>query len=112
MGAIGHIFIFMLIVRRGPLFTTLVTTTRKVFTVLLSVYSSNASLHSNEATGICIVIAGLLLEGLSSLHTKKDSGAKAAAPETLGTAPRVPGLSSAASDSAGPGRLPGDKKHK
>ena len=96
----------MLLSRRGPIFLALVTTTRKVFTVLLSIFTSDAILAKTEVVGILIVISGLLLEGLSSVLFKSSKQAKA------NSAPHHPGQNTAASNGAEKTGHSEEKKHK
>ena len=58
------IFIFMVLARKGPIYLAVVSTSRSLFTVLLSVYSSNATLTTEQKTGIFIVFGYLITEGL------------------------------------------------
>lgn len=109
LSSLGSIFIFMLLARRGPIFLALVTTTRKVFTVLLSVYTSNASLVQTEVVGIIIVIGGLVLEGLSALFSKKPDNGKAS---PTGSLPQNSGPNSPADFGVELGRDKGSKKLK
>lgn len=67
LSCLGNIFIYMLLSRRGPIVLALVTTTRKVFTVLISIKTSNSKLGRMKQLGIGIVILGLLCECVSSV---------------------------------------------
>lgn len=71
-GSLGNVFIFRLLSSRGPIVLALVTTTRKVFSVLLSAHSSATRLVGAKGLGIGIVMGGILLESYSSLTKNKD----------------------------------------
>ena len=71
-GSLGNVFIFRLLSSRGPIVLALVTTTRKVFSVLLSAHSSATKLVGMKGLGIGIVVVGILLETSVSLFKKKD----------------------------------------
>lgn len=68
--SIGNIFLFMILARRGPIVVALVTTTRKVFTVLLSAYTNNTPLKGTRGLGIGIVCFGVMLECSQSVYEK------------------------------------------
>lgn len=75
-GSLGNVFIFRLLSSRGPIVLALVTTTRKVFSVLLSAHSSATKLVGMKGVGIGIVVIGILLETSISLFKKKDETEK------------------------------------
>lgn len=58
-GAIGQLFIFMMVSAFGPLSCSVVTTTRKFFTVLFSVIFFGNALASRQWIGAILVFAGL-----------------------------------------------------
>ena len=62
MSAIGQLFIFLTIASFGPLVCSLITTTRKFFTVLISVLLFGNSLTSQEWLGTAFVFVGLGLD--------------------------------------------------
>jgi UDP-galactose transporter B1 len=70
--AIGQSFIFYTISEFDPLVCTTVTTTRKVFSVLLSVFINGHAMSAQGWGGIGLASAGIL----SELFDKKDHGAK------------------------------------
>lgn len=70
-GSLGNVFIFSLLSSRGPIVLALVTTTRKVFSVLLSAHSSATKLRGFKGLGIAIVVGGILAESYSSMTKKK-----------------------------------------
>ena len=73
---LGNIFIFMLLSQRGSIVLALVTTTRKVFTVLLTAHNTALKLEGMRGIGIGVVIAGIVMETVHSLlgkNTKKST---------------------------------------
>merc|ERR1719223_2685301 len=60
--AIGQAFIFYVISSFDPLVCATVTTTRKVFSVLLSIFTKGHSLNGQGWGGICLACAGILSE--------------------------------------------------
>jgi len=61
--AFGQFFIFMCVSDFGPLPCSIVTTTRKFFTVLASVIIFGNSLITRQWLGVVFVFAGLFLDG-------------------------------------------------
>lgn len=61
--AFGQFFIFMCVSDFGPLPCSIVTTTRKFFTVLASVVFFGNSLMTRQWVGVSLVFAGLFLDG-------------------------------------------------
>jgi len=72
--ALGQFFIFMTVSDFGPLPCSIVTTTRKFFTVLASVLLFGNSLVNRQWLGCFFVFAGIFLDGL---YGKQKSQAKA-----------------------------------
>jgi len=70
-GAIGQLFIFMMVSSFGPLPCSIVTTTRKFFSVLFSVIFFGNSLAGRQWLGTILVFAGLFADMLVG---KKPSG--------------------------------------
>jgi len=70
--AIGQSFIFYTIAEFDPLVCTTVTTTRKVFSVLLSIFMNGHQLSAQGWAGIGLASGGIL----SELFDKKDHGHK------------------------------------
>lgn len=70
-GAIGQLFIFMMVSHFGPLPCSVVTTTRKFFTVLFSVLFFGNSLTGRQWLGTLLVFSGLFADMLMG---KKPSG--------------------------------------
>ncbi|CAH0716608.1 unnamed protein product, partial [Brenthis ino] len=62
MGALGQLFIFYMVAEFGPLPCSVVTTTRKFFTVLASVVIFGNVLHSRQWIGAILVFSGLFLD--------------------------------------------------
>lgn len=61
-GAIGQLFIFMMVSHFGPLPCSIVTTTRKFFTVLFSVLFFGNSLSNRQWFGTMLVFSGLFAD--------------------------------------------------
>jgi solute carrier family 35 (UDP-galactose transporter), member B1 len=61
-GAFGQLFIFMMVADFGPLPCSIVTTTRKFFTVLFSVIFFGNSLTSRQWMGTVLVFTGLFAD--------------------------------------------------
>jgi len=75
--ALGQYFIFMCVSEFGPLPCSLVTTTRKFFTVLGSVIIFGNSLTNRQWFGAALVFTGLVLDGVygkSKPKQPKESG--------------------------------------
>jgi len=62
--ALGQYFIFMTISEFGPLPCSIITTTRKFFTVLASVFLFGHSLSARQWLGAVAVFAGLILDSV------------------------------------------------
>merc|ERR1719290_498615 len=62
--ALGQFFIFMCVTEFGPLPCSIITTTRKFFTVLASVVFFGNSLITRQWLGTVLVFAGIFLDGL------------------------------------------------
>eukprot|EP00977_Amphora_coffeiformis_P023650 scaffold13889_cov178-Amphora_coffeaeformis.AAC.10 len=76
--AVGQSFIFFTIANFDPLVLSTVTTTRKIFSVLLSIFLKGHSLSAVGWSGISLACAGILseLQSKSSSHGKKKEGHK------------------------------------
>ena len=61
-GALGQLFIFMMVSHFGPLSCSIVTTTRKFFTVLCSVLFFGNNLSNRQWLGTGLVFAGLFAD--------------------------------------------------
>jgi len=73
-GAAGTFFIFLSIIKFSSLFVGIVTTTRKVFSILLSVIINNHSFGTNRKLGFVLVMLGIIINLRGSyLHSKKES---------------------------------------
>lgn len=64
VGSLGQIFIFMMISEFGPLPCSIVTTTRKFFTVLISVFFMGNPLIARQWLATVIVFGALLADAL------------------------------------------------
>ena len=60
-GAVGQLFIFFIIRRFGSLVTTIITTTRKFFNILLSVLWLGNPLVPQQWAAVSMVFSGLFL---------------------------------------------------
>lgn len=76
-GALGQLFIFMMVASFGPLPCSVVTTTRKFFTVLFSVIFFGNSLTNRQWFGTVLVFVGLFADMLLG----KSSAPKVKGPE-------------------------------
>jgi solute carrier family 35 (UDP-galactose transporter), member B1 len=76
--AVGQSFIFYTIANFGPLATTTITTTRKVFSVLLSIFINGHAMSNQGWAGITLASAGILseLQDKGSAHGKKEGEKK------------------------------------
>lgn len=72
-GAFGQHFIFLTIAEFGPLPCSILTTTRKLFTVLGSIIIFGHSLSTRQWLGTCLVFAGLFLD---AVYGKADKSSK------------------------------------
>ena len=66
LSAIGQLFIFLTVADFGPLPCSIVTTTRKFFTVLTSVFLFGNSLTQTQWIGTSLVFLGLSLDATYS----------------------------------------------
>lgn len=65
LSAIGQLFIFLTVTEFGPLTCSILTTTRKFFTVLISVFLFGNSLTNRQWIGTSLVFTGLALDSFS-----------------------------------------------
>ncbi|KAK5649974.1 hypothetical protein RI129_001003 [Pyrocoelia pectoralis] len=70
-GALGQLFIFLTVTEFGPLPCSVITTTRKFFTVLASVIIFGNVLSGRQWIGAIIVFTGLFLDVFFSKGTQK-----------------------------------------
>lgn len=78
-GALGQLFIFIMVSSFGPLACSVVTTTRKFFTVLFSVIFFGNALTNRQWTGTVLVFTGLFADaafGRKASPKKIDDDAK------------------------------------
>lgn len=79
-GAVGQLFIFYTLSRFSSLLLVTVTVTRKMLTMLLSVFWFGHSLSPGQWLGICLVFGGIGAEAVVQRQEKKNKElAKAAA---------------------------------
>jgi len=71
--AFGQFFIFMCVSEFGPLPCSIITTTRKFFTVLASVIFFGNSLINRQWFGTILVFAGIFLDGMFGKQKPKKS---------------------------------------
>jgi UDP-galactose transporter B1 len=69
--AVGQAFIFYTIAEFDPLVCTTVTTTRKIFSVLLSIFINGHHLSTQGWAGIVLACGGILSEITDSKKEKK-----------------------------------------
>ena len=72
LNVFGQIFIYTTLSWLGPIYLALITTTRKIFSVLASVVYYGHSIDVWKGSGIATVVLGLLLEMGYSIF-KKDA---------------------------------------
>jgi len=72
--ALGQAFIFYTISTFDPLVCTTVTTTRKVFSVLLSIFTKGHALNTQGWAGICMACGGILSELQEKYSASKSKG--------------------------------------
>mmetsp|Transcript_20395 Transcript_20395/g.31485 ORF Transcript_20395/g.31485 Transcript_20395/m.31485 type:complete len:420 (+) Transcript_20395:87-1346(+) len=70
--AIGQSFIFYTVAHFDPLVCSTVTTTRKIFSVLLSIFFKGHALSGQGWTGVMVAIAGILGEVQDKITGTKD----------------------------------------
>ena len=88
--AVGQNFIYYTVTEFGPLVLTTVTTTRKIFSTLYSVFRNPANSLSQMQWGGCILVfAGLLLDVLAKYggSGKKAAPSKETEMKPVATAP-------------------------
>lgn len=71
LSAIGQLFIFLTVAEFGPLPCSVVTTTRKFFTVLTSVFLFGNKLTTTQWLGTTLVFFGLSLDAIYGKDTKQ-----------------------------------------
>jgi len=68
---IGNLFIYATISLLGPLNLSLITTTRKIFSIFFSIILNGHVMDRYKVAGISLVILGILLEMIWSLKADK-----------------------------------------
>lgn len=74
LSAIGQLFIFLTVAEFGPLPCSIVTTTRKFFTVLTSVFLFGNKLTITQGVGSSLVFLGLFLDAIYGKEGPKTTG--------------------------------------
>ena len=72
---VGNLFIYATISLLGPMNLSLITTTRKIFSIFFSIILNGHVMDPYKVTGISLVILGILLETIWSMKGGK-SGSK------------------------------------
>ena len=72
MSALGQLFIFLTVSEFGPLPCSIITTTRKFFTVLASVIFFGNALSGRQWLGTSLVFTGLSLDSFYKSPKSKD----------------------------------------
>ena len=70
--SLGQVFVFLTIHHFSPLICTTITTTRKFFTILLSVYKFGHVLNTVQWLSILVVFSGLYLEIFAKLFEEHE----------------------------------------
>ena len=70
LGAVGQLFIFLTVTEFGPLPCSIVTTTRKFFTVLTSILYFGNPATSRQYIGVVLVFTGLALDQIKGKEKK------------------------------------------
>lgn len=83
LSAIGQLFIFLTVTEYGPLACSILTTTRKFFTVLMSVFIFGNKLTGTQWIGAILVFLGLTLDALYSKGNSSPSNEKAKSKKDL-----------------------------
>ena len=74
--SLGQVFVFLTIHNFSPLTTTTITTTRKFFTILLSVYKFGHVLTYTQWCSVCLVFGGLYLGIIAKFYEKPKDNVK------------------------------------
>lgn len=91
-GCIGQLFIFLMVASFGPLACSVVTTTRKFFTVLFSVVFFGNVLSWRQWTGAIVVFTGLFADIFNAHITSLRRSAKKVAQHSDGKAKEKEGI--------------------
>lgn len=75
-GALGQVFIYFTIEKFSPIVLSVVTTTRKIFTILISIVVNHHSLAIMQWGGILIVFLGITFDFYHGLKGKKEDHKK------------------------------------
>jgi len=88
-GAFGQCFIFFMVERFGPLVLTIITTTRKFFTVLLSIFIYNHEMSNNQVWAMLFVFGAIIYDIYVS-HQNKKNAANSSSSNTKGKEMNLP----------------------
>jgi drug/metabolite transporter (DMT)-like permease len=69
---VGNLFIYATIALLGPVSLSLITTTRKVFSIFVSILINGHSTDLYKIIGIGLVILGIILEMLQGIGPSDD----------------------------------------
>lgn len=72
LNVIGQLFIYLTIAWLGPIYLVLITTTRKVFSLVVSVIAHGHPVNLGKAVGMVCVCIGLLLFAWNSYAKKME----------------------------------------
>lgn len=73
LGAVGQVFIFMGIANFGTLTVMGVTVSRKIGSVLVSIWMHNHSQTAAQFSCLCLIVVGILIDSYMSVMSKKKS---------------------------------------
>lgn len=76
LSAIGQLFIFLTVAEFGPLPCSIITTTRKFFTVMTSVFLFGNKLTTSQWVGTSLVFLGLALDSTYGKEAKEEKKKK------------------------------------
>lgn len=70
-GAVGQIFVFLILEKFGSIVLTTSTVTRKMFSMLISVFLFGHLLNSTQWLGVTLVFGGISYEAIQKIQSKK-----------------------------------------
>lgn len=76
LGAFGQLFIFYTIISFGPIVLSVITTTRKFFTVLFSILIFSHTINFFQWVSVLFVFTGVGIEMVYNIKLKKDHSKK------------------------------------
>lgn len=71
LGSLGQCFIYLTLSKQGPLVLSIVTTTRKFFTIILSIVYYGHTLNQMQLMSLALVFLGIGLELHENLSSKR-----------------------------------------